>query len=313
MGISNTQVHGALDEPHGTPDPPFMTSMGIHMSANSNACFQYSRADFQLIQDDCISAMDSMRKESFDLIIADPPYNLSQPRRSNAIATLSTLKKFTMVQEDWDTFSLEEYRSFTECWISSAMRLLKPTGSLFVFGTHHNSGIVNTVLQEKSVNIKTEITWYKRNAMPNLSGTGLGASTETIIWATKTKKPIFNYERMKNYPDDLFHKQGKQMRNIWDICTSRSECVDHPTQKPVALYERIIDMTCPKNGRILDPFAGSGTLGVASSFMGKRCVMIEREEKYCQVILDRVFEHFLKALPKETLQHIVETCTHRAA
>jgi DNA modification methylase len=282
------------------------------MSANSNTRFQASRSDFQLIQADCIEAMRSMRKESFDLIVADPPYNLSQPHRPNAIATLSKSKNFKMVREDWDTFAYEDYRAFTENWIASAMRLLKPSGSLFIFGTYHNSGVVNTVLQENAINIKCDITWYKRNAMPNLSGTGLGASTESIIWATKTKKPVFNYARMKEYPDDLFHKRGKQMRNIWDICTSRRECVDHPTQKPVALYKRIIDMTCPKNGRILDPFGGSGTLGIAANIMGKRCVMIERV-KYCDVILERYLIHCLIHSPVEALRHVVETYAPKAA
>jgi DNA modification methylase len=249
--------------------------------------FEVHDRNVDLIQGDCVEVMRSMDPASFDLIIADPPYKLEMPAKTG-VDDLLAAKGIKLVNEEWDKFGLEDYIMFCDDWIEAAMRLLKPHGSIFIFGSYHNIGLVNYVLQRQKLMIINDIAWFKRNAVPNLACRRLTASYETILWAANSKKYNFNYADMKEHPSDLIHKSGKQMRNVWDIPTNGAESVAHPTQKPVALYQRIIACACVPGGRILDPFGGSGTLGVAASRSGFDSVMIERSTDYNGVIADRL-------------------------
>lgn len=239
---------------------------------------------------DCIEIMKSMPKQSIDFIIADPPYKLEMPEK-NGINDLLVGKKIKLVNEQWDKYTFEEYMQFTENWISEAFKIIKPTGSICIFGTYHNIGLINYILQKNNYMIINEIAWFKRNAIPNLSCRRLTASYETILWtAYASKKYYFNYEALKNgdFPEDKIKIKNKQMRNVWDIPTNSSENVGHPTQKPTKLYERLLLMGCDTNGISLDPFAGSGTLGVTASELGIKSILIEKESKYQEIIRKRL-------------------------
>jgi len=244
-----------------------------------------------LIHDNCVDAIAKMPDKSVDLIIADPPYKLEMPKKSGVDTYLKD-KKITLVDEDWDKFTLDEYMVFSEEWITQAMRLLKDHGSIFIFGSYHNIGLVNYVLQKNKIMIINEIIWYKRNAVPNLACRRFTASTENILWAAKDKKYTFNYHAMKNgdFPEDNIKKPEKQMRNVWDIPTAGKENVGHPTQKPTKVYERIIKSALIDNpdAVVLDPFAGSGTLGAVAQSMNLNCTMIEANDEYISIIKNRL-------------------------
>jgi site-specific DNA-methyltransferase (adenine-specific) len=245
--------------------------------------YQFDNTTCKVVNGDCIAVMKSMEPNTLDLIIADPPYKLEMPKTSGVDDLLSA-KKIKLVNEDWDKYTLDGYIEFTEEWIDAAMNLLKPTGSIFVFGSYHNIGLVNYVLQKRKIMMINDIAWFKRNAVPNLACRRLTASYESILWAAASKKYRFNYADMKEYPDDIIHKNGKQMRNVWDIPTNSAESVAHPTQKPTKLYERIIKMTTGEGDMVLDPFGGSGTLGVSAARTGRNSVMIEQSATYFDVI-----------------------------
>jgi DNA modification methylase len=244
-----------------------------------------------LHNDDCITVMKELEDRSVDLIIADPPYKLEMPNKTGVDGLLKG-KRIKLVNEDWDKFTLDSYIAFTENWLREAFRVVKPTGSVFIFGSYHNIGLVNFVLQKNNWMIINDIAWYKRNAVPNLACRRLTASYESILWSASSKKYTFNYDDMKNgtFSEDKLKAPGKQMRNVWDIPTNGSENVGHPTQKPVKLYERIIQMACSKeaNAVVLDPFGGSGTLAVAASNLGIDSMLIEMNSTYTDIILKRI-------------------------
>lgn len=235
--------------------------------------------------------MQSMPSVTIDLIIADPPYKLEMPNKSGVDELLKN-KNIKLVNETWDKFTLDDYIVFTEQWLTEAFRLLKPTGSAVIFGTYHNIGLVNYVIQRNRWMIINEIAWYKRNAVPNLACRRLTASYETILWAAADKRYTFNYHDLKDgeFSEDRLKVPGKQMRNVWDIPTNSAENVGHPTQKPIKLYERLMVMACRKasDAVILDPFAGSGTCGVAAQRLGYTAIMIENEPRYQEIIRQRL-------------------------
>ena len=161
---------------------------------------------------------------------------------------------------------------------------------MFIFGSYHNIGLINYVLQKQERMIINDIAWYKRNAVPNLACRRLQASYETILWVAKDKKYRFNYKDVKalGYEGDFIAKEGKQLRNVWDIPTKAEKQYKHPSKKPVVLLERCLDVAGVENGLVLDFFAGSGTSGVAAMRKNMNYIMIEKEENYYEVCLQRI-------------------------
>lgn len=245
---------------------------------------------------DCIEAMRQLPDASVDIAIADPPYNAS---KGNNLKWDSSFKlpgfggNWSKVMADWDDMPLADYFAFTCAWISELKRVVRPTGSLWIHGTYHNIGIINFALQLLSVEIINEVIWYKRNSFPNLSGRRLTASHETILWAhtggEKKRRYHFAYDVSKamGSPEDLLKKPGKQMRTVWDIPNNknREELAfgKHPTQKPVRLLRRMLEISARPGDVLLVPFAGSGADCVAAQELGINFLGFEKDAAFVQL------------------------------
>lgn len=245
---------------------------------------------------DCIDGMKKLPAESFDLAIADPPYNLSKGGNwewDNSVDLPGFGGSWSKVMEDWDDLSTIDYLKFSISWLTEVNRLVKPTGSLWIHGTYHNIGIINFALQYLGIEIINEIIWFKRNSFPNLSGRRLTASHETIIWAhtggAKSREYLINYEEIKekDYPEDNIKSSGKQMRTVWDIPNNKAReelrFGKHPTQKPLRLLNRIFDVSAKPNSLVLVPFAGAGSECVAAIANGHTCIGFELDPKYVEI------------------------------
>ncbi len=191
----------------------------------------------QIVQADCVAELARMPDECFDMCFADPPYNLQlqgelhRPDRS----------RVNGVEDTWDQFdSMSAYDEFTAAWMSEVKRALKPNGTLWVIGTYHNIYRVGKVLQDLGFWILNDVTWVKKNPMPNFRGVRFTNATESLIWAVRDqerKDYTFNYALMKE------RNEGKQMRSDWrfNLCTGNERIKDcdgqkvHSTQKPEAL------------------------------------------------------------------------------
>jgi site-specific DNA-methyltransferase (adenine-specific) len=241
---------------------------------------------------DCLDFLQFMCDSTAQLIIVDPPYKLEMPDKSG-VDGLMDKKGMKRVNEKWDKFTLDDYIEWCEKWILESFRILDKNGSMFIFGSYHNIGLINYILQKNKLMIINDIVWYKRNAVPNLSCRRLTASAEHILWVAKDKKYKFNYGDLKNgiFPEDNLKKEGKQMRNVWDIPTAGNESVGHPTQKPISLYERCIKTAINKehdNPLIIDFFAGSGTCGIAANNLGYDFILVDNNDEYYNIITDRL-------------------------
>jgi site-specific DNA-methyltransferase (adenine-specific) len=242
--------------------------------------------------EDCLDFLSKMKDKSTQLIIVDPPYKLEMPEKSG-VDDLMKLKGMSRVNEDWDKFGLDEYIEWCEKWILESFRVLDDNGSMFIFGSYHNIGLINYILQKNKLMIINDIAWFKRNAVPNISCRRLTASFEHILWVAKDKKYKFNYKDLKDgiFPEDGIKKENKQMRNVWDIPTAGNENVGHPTQKPTNVYKRCIMTAINKdipNPLILDFFGGSGTCGVAAQSLGYDYILVEKSQEYVDIIKKRL-------------------------
>lgn len=264
----------------------------------------YEKPFFTLYLGDSLKLLQEFKKESFDMIFADPPYNLS-----NGGFTVHAGRMVSVNKGDWDKSSgFEADYEFHKRWLTECKRLLKPNGTLWVSGTYHSIYQCGHALQSLGYHILNDISWFKPNASPNLSGRYFTASHETLIWARKSKeaKHYFNYKLMKegNWPGDFLKNSGKQMRSVWAIRTPKViEKIfgKHPTQKPEDLLKRIVLASTKKGDKILDPFTGSSTTGMAAFLYGREFVGIDNEERYLDLSIKR-FEEFERNLKRKQLQ-----------
>lgn len=253
-----------------------------------------------IINGECISEMKKLPDSCIDLIIADPPYNLSKGgewKWDNSVELHGMGGNWNKVMQEWDNFTLESYMTFTKVWLAEAKRIIKPTGSMWIFGTYHNIGVINVICQMLGIEIINEVIWYKRNAFPNLAGRRLTASHETILWCNKGGKKreyYFDYEysRSGDFSYDSLKTPGKQMRTVWDISNNKKKFElmygKHPTQKPIRILKRMIKLASKEGDIILTPFSGAGSECVAAKMTGRKYIGIELDNSYCKIATNRL-------------------------
>lgn len=252
-----------------------------------------------VIRGDCIDVLGGLPSGEADLIVADPPYNLSGDDSISLNKDSDGDGRFggewSQTNESWDKMDGEEYLTFSERWISESKRVLSPSGSIVIFGSYHNIGLMNTLLSDGGFEMLNEIIWFKRNAMPNLQCNRFTASHENILWATPDNDSgyTFNYEETKSWPceSERVNEKGKQIRSVWDIPNNKSKIeqeYNHPTQKPLRVLERIIRATSSEGDWVIVPFAGSGSTLVSANLNRRRFTGIEVEEEYIKTAREYV-------------------------
>lgn len=283
-------------------------ALGYAVPSGANA---YARGgDYVLYRGDCLEVLESFDDQTFDLIFADPPYFLS-----NGGFTCKGGKRAPVAKGAWDrSRGVEDDHQFTLDWLAACKRVLKPSGTIWVSGTQHVIFSVGFAMQKLGYKLLNTVTWYKPNASPNLSCRYFTHSTELLVWASPQKKGkllhTFNYARMKS------ENGGKQMRDVWSLPRAGEEELapdgcgrvwsqltprkgekafgGHPTQKPLALLERVIASSSHEDAVVLDPFNGSGTTGVAAVSLGRRYVGVDLDPSYLELTRKR-----LEAAPRE--------------
>lgn len=244
---------------------------------------------------------------AFDLILTDPPYNLN--------------KDFG---NDSDCLSLDDFIRVTKSRVSCCRELLNPNGSLIWFGIHKYIGFVQVAMYDVGLNYQRMNIWHYENGFSRSKRTP-ATQYEPFLWFTKSNKkwtynaddvrvPYKSAERLKNpvyYTNNRGERKewvpnpkGSLRGDIWSYPTLagklfEKERTGHPTQKPEALIMEIIKAYCPKNnegqycGTILDPFHGSGTLGVCCEKLNReghdiKWMGIELEQKWCDIANERI-------------------------
>tara|TARA_B100000378_G_scaffold195989_1_gene159686 strand:+ start:870 stop:1940 length:1071 start_codon:yes stop_codon:yes gene_type:complete len=242
----------------------------------------------KIINGDCLVELKKIPDRTFDLVFADPPYNLQLKNK----LTRPDSSEVNAVDDKWDQFeSFKKYDEFTISWLKECKRILKKNGALWVIGSYHNIFRLGTTIQNLGFWILNDVIWNKNNPMPNFRGTRFTNAHETLIWASKNQKSkyTFNYQSLKCLNDDL------QMRSNWNlpICSGGERLKKngkkvHSTQKPESLLHRILLASSNRGDYILDPFLGSGTTAVVAKKLGRICFGIEKENKYFNAAKQRL-------------------------
>ncbi len=240
---------------------------------------------------DCLKLLRSWPDDCVDHCIADPPFNMSKKRGLGW-----AFSSHVTMEENWDRFSDDDFFKFNVEWLREVTRVVKPNGNIIVFGTYHNIYQLGFILQSGlNRRVLNSIVWFKPNAQPNITARMLTESTEQLIWAvngtpdgkSKATKWTFNYQDAKAM------NGGKQMRNLWEfsVTPKRERALGkHPSQKPLALLERLILIGSNKGDLLLDPFGGAGTLALAAEKQGRDWALIESVEEYVTLSQARLDE-----------------------
>ena len=249
----------------------------------------------RIIKGDAIAELARLDAASVQLIVADPPY-------------------FQVLEETWDRqwADARAYLDWSLAWLTEAMRLLREDGLLYCFGQHGKREHTFLHLMSEATRcwqFHDLITW-DRVVGYNERRDSFTPATENILVLRKSGCPKFNkeavrepydaktvtlYLRDKRYKDRdarVRHLElGKFATNLWRVAslkgTSREKC-GHPSQKPLAVIERIINSSSDRGDLILDPFLGSGTSAVVAERHGRRWIGIEKSAEYCRLAESRL-------------------------
>lgn len=240
--------------------------------------------NFTLYKGDCRAVL-PLLDTTFDMVFADPPYFLS-----NGGFSVQAGKCVSVNKGDWDKsrgFACDA--EFNYQWIKACRERLSDSGTIWICGTFHNIFSVATALNELDFRILNAVTWQKTNPPPNLSCRFFTHSTEIVLWARKQKKVphYFNYDLMHKIAGD------RQMTDVWRmpaIARWEKSCGKHPAQKPVALVVRAVLASTREGARVLDPFSGSATTGIAANLIKRKFVGIEKEAEFLDMAKARRME-----------------------
>lgn len=216
---------------------------------------------------DIMSTLALIPDNTLDLIILDPPYNVSKLKSGGdggRFLDIAAQKRWERLVQDWD--KIDDYQEWSYLWLKECQRALKDDGTMFVCGTLiHNLPEIVMNMRKLDMYIMNHIVWHKPNAMPLLTGNKLKNSHEDIVWARKSSKGKykFNYDVAK----EIWNEAGqdgklKQMPDMWPINTSGSESVKYPCQKPLKLFNWMIRIASSEGDLVGDFFCGSGGTAV---------------------------------------------------
>ena len=243
----------------------------------------------QIVVGDCIEGMRNLDDESFNLIIADPPYNLNKD-----FGVWKESEK-RLVWADW-----------TRAWLQEAQRVLSSRGNIFVYGIHQHQCWVQCIMYELGLVYRRQVIWHYENGFAGYGRRSLNACYETILWFSKTRDYIYHpirepyksqerlrYKIRKNGKTWQPHPDGRMAGDVWSFPTLagrrfRDEKVDHPTQKPLSISTRLVRHFSDPGDAVLVPFVGSGTECVAAVSEGRGYVGFELNPEYVQIALTRL-------------------------
>ena len=240
---------------------------------------------------DLFEALEYLPRHFVDLLIIDPPYNLSKNFAGN---------KFKKTDD-------VAYIEYVRSWLPKVMELLKPNGSVYICCDWKCTSAIYQVLSECAV-VVNRITWQRekgrgaktnwKNAMEDI---WFGVADENNYYfdveAVKQKRRVVAPYKEDGKPKDWEETDEGKFRltypsNFWDDISipywSMPENTDHPTQKPEKLIAKLILASCPVDGIVFDPFLGSGTTSVVAKKLGRHYCGVEISEEYALLAAKRL-------------------------
>lgn len=241
---------------------------------------------------DVLEGLKMLPESSIDLIIADPPY-------------------YKVVKEEWDNQweTEDDYYKWCLEWIKECKRVLKDDGSLYIWNWFDNICTLGHLAKKEGFIIRNLIAW---NRGAGREKTNWCSAKEDLLYLTKSSKPKFNVEDVLIGKDDPSRKMKKSSwervqyirknrknfeddkvnpSNVWfnsHVAHNSKEKVNHPTQKPISVCERIIKASSNTGDLVLIPFVGSGSECISSKLNNRNFLGFELNAEYITLANERL-------------------------
>ncbi|MDO5558684.1 MAG: site-specific DNA-methyltransferase [Oscillospiraceae bacterium] len=234
----------------------------------------------ELVCSDVADALQKLEDASIDLIVTDPPYNINKNYGNNK-----------------GMLEFDEYLDFTRKWLREADRVLKKNGTIYIFmGMRYISYIYSILEREMGYRFNSWITWYYTQGMGKTKG--FSPRHDDILMFTKSNDFKFNLDSIR-VPQKFYrtvnNMRGANPGNVWEFshmhyCNRHR--LEHPTQKPEGLYERMILASSDEGDTVLDPFVGSGTALRVCQNTNRNCIGIDINPTYISMSRNRLIRPF---------------------
>jgi len=237
-------------------------------------------SDLNIITGDALNELKKIESNSVDLVVADPPYNLGKDYGNNH-----------------DIQGFDEFLAFSHNWLSQAHRILKPSGTLYVFiGFRFISYLYNILDRELGMFFNSWIVWHYTQGMGKTRG--FSPRHDDVLMFTKTEDFKFNLDSVR--VPQKFYRERNNMRganpgDVWmfshvHYCNENRQ--NHPTQKPEGLIERMVFASTDESDLVVDPFSGSGTTLRVCQQLNRNAIGIEINPEYVRMTEERLRAEF---------------------
>ena len=236
----------------------------------------------KLYHNDCIDILKNMVDNNvvIDHIICDLPY-------------------FQVIKNDFDNQwdNVESYLDWFNSLLQYVKQIIKPGGNIILFCSRQNMWRMCRMLYENGFEENRTIIWARKRGFNNTRGKALASGYEPILFWSNGKSNTFNNIKIKvdsNRPEYKtgILKDGITLSDVWtDIPAlphNAKEKVNHPTQKPIKLMERIVSLFTNEGDTILDFCMGSGSTGVACKNLNRNFIGIEKDLNYFNISKERL-------------------------
>ena len=222
----------------------------------------------------CADSKDVIKRipdNSIDFILTDPPYNLGQHSTGNI--PLPGRSAMNNDVADWDMLDFNP-----EEWADEFIRILKPTGNLFIFTSYNQLGRWYNCLDQK-FDTSNFMIWHKTNPAPKIFKASFLNSCEMIFtcWNKKHTWNFISQKEMHNFIESPICMRPERLSNP-----------KHPAQKPVGILKKMIEIASNKDDIIFDPFMGVGSIGVAALELERRFIGVELNKEYFDAATKRI-------------------------
>lgn len=208
---------------------------------------------------------------SVDFILTDPPYNLGQHSTGNIPLPGRSAMNNDVAEWDMIDFNPEE-------WADEFIRILKPTGNLFIFTSYNQLGRWYNCLDHK-FDTSNFMIWHKTNPAPKIFKAGFLNSCEMIFtcWNKRHTWNFLSQKEMHNFLESPICMRPERLSNP-----------KHPAQKPVSILKKMIEIASNENDIVFDPFMGVGSTGIAALSLNRRFIGVELDETYFDAAKKRI-------------------------
>ncbi len=235
---------------------------------------------------DCLKGMKELPDSSVDLVLTDPPYNISK----GTVPIYDTKYKNRGHKEsrkiqlnaDWDKFTDEEFLEMMFKFIDEVYRVLKKNGSFICFTSDRYLSFLRSYIRSKGMVYRQTCVWIKSNPVPQMRKVKFMQATELFFTVNKEREcGSFRWEN------------GQRPNVFYHPIVGGKERTKHPTQKPLWLMRELVKYYTRENDLVLDPFMGSGTTALACKQLNRKFIGFEINKDYVGIANRRLAQETL--------------------